>query len=115
MAGSFPRENSSFLFGLLSGGLDSLVERNRQLLALETAKNLDISSLKHWIDGNACITREETAYLLQPKDLLSTAPSSDDAVAQVEAWLEDRVIQCWKDFREVRREDPNKNLHNEDF
>jgi hypothetical protein len=90
------------LFRLLSCGLDSFVERNRQILALENAKTRDISSLKHWIEGNACIAREETAYLLQPKDLLSTAPLSDHAVAQVEAWLEDRISHCWKDFREVR-------------
>ncbi|KEF52909.1 uncharacterized protein A1O9_10815 [Exophiala aquamarina CBS 119918] len=89
------------LFRLLSGVLDSMVERNRQILALETAKTRDISSLKHWVEGNACIAREETAYLLQPKDLLSTVPVSDDAVAQVEAWLEDKIIHWWKDFREL--------------
>lgn len=106
-AGIFLTE--THLLQLLSGGLDSLVERNRQILTLKTAKIRDISSLKHWIEGNACITREESAYLLQREDLLSTTSLSDDAVANVEAWLEDRIVQCWKDYREVSK--PQKALH----
>ncbi|KIW77439.1 hypothetical protein Z517_09885 [Fonsecaea pedrosoi CBS 271.37] len=81
--------------------LYSMIERSRQILSLEPAKTRDISSLDHWVDGNACLARDETAYLLRPRDLVSIAPLPDDAVARVESWLADRLMHCWKDFREL--------------
>ncbi|OAL35473.1 hypothetical protein AYO20_05323 [Fonsecaea nubica] len=82
-------------------GLDSMIERSRQILSLDPAKTRDISSLNHWVEGNACLARDETAYLLRPRDLVSIAPLPDDAVARVESWLADRLMHYWKDFREL--------------
>jgi len=80
---------------------DTLVERNHRMLGLKAAKSRDVSSLQNWVNGNACLAREETAYLTHCKDLLSIAPSGDDAVTQLRPWVEDKLIRFYKGFHEV--------------
>jgi hypothetical protein len=79
-----------------------MVERNYRMLAYEAAKPRDVLSLQNWVNGNACLAREETAYLTHCKELLSIAPSDDGAVTQLKAWVEDNLIRFYKCFRKVR-------------
>jgi hypothetical protein len=86
----------------LTDNADAMVERNHRMLAYEAAKPRDVLSLQNWVNGNACLAREETAYLTHCKELLSIASSDDGAVTQLEAWVEDNLIRFYKCFREVR-------------
>lgn len=80
---------------------DALVDRNHRMLMFEAAKSRDVLSLQNWVDGNACLAREEAAYLAHGRDLLSIAPAGDDAVTQLRPWVEDKLIRFYKGFREV--------------
>lgn len=71
------------------------------MLGFDVAKPRDVLSLQNWVNGNACLAREETAYLTQCKDLLSMASSDDNAVTRLEAWVEDKLIRFYKGFRQV--------------
>jgi hypothetical protein len=71
------------------------------MLKLEAAKPRDVLSLQNWVNGNSCLAPAETAYLTYCKELLSVAPSDDDAVTRLEAWIEDSLIRFYGGFREV--------------
>ena len=71
------------------------------MLGFESARSRDVLSLQNWVNGNACLAREEAAYLTHCKDLLSIAPSGDDAVTQLRPWVEDKLIRFYKGSREV--------------
>ncbi|KAA6413164.1 MAG: hypothetical protein FRX48_02908 [Lasallia pustulata] len=79
---------------------DALVERNQRMLGFEVAKPRDVLSLQNWVNGNACLAREETAYLTRCKDLLCVASSNDSAVTRLEAWVEDNLICFYRGLRE---------------
>ena len=81
--------------------IDALVERNQRMLGFEVAKPRDVLSLQNWVNGNACLAREETAYLTRCKDLLCVASSNDSAVTRLEAWVEDNLICFYRGLREV--------------
>lgn len=90
--------------------VDALIERNHRILGLEAASPRDVSNLRNWVDGNACLARQETAYLTRDEDLLTVAPSRDRSVMNVEAWVEDCLIrffrwchQVWNLLRERNR------------
>jgi hypothetical protein len=72
------------------------------MLGFEAAKPRDVLSLQNWVNGNACLAREETAYLARCNELLSVASSDDGAVTRLEAWVEDNLIRFYKGFRKVR-------------
>jgi hypothetical protein len=80
---------------------DALVERNHRILNFKAAEPRDILSLQNWVDGNACLAREETAYLARCNELLSVASSDDGALAQIEAWMEDYLIRFCSGFCKV--------------
>ena len=77
------------------------MERNNRALGYETAKTRHVSSLRHWVDGNACIARAETAYLRYGADLVTLATTNDRAINQLEAWIEDVLIRIGRKFRIV--------------
>ena len=81
---------------------DSLVERNHRMLGFENAKYRHISSLQSWLEGNGCIARAETAYLQQGEDLVTLTSTSDNALDQLEAWIEHAMIWISKNSRIVR-------------
>jgi len=63
----------------LGGVPDELIERNRRVFSLETAKPRNVANLLNWVNGNGCIARNETAYL-SCQDLLSVTVQDDAAV-----------------------------------
>jgi hypothetical protein len=72
---------------------DSLIERNHRILNFQNPSSRDVSSLRNWVEGNACLARAEFAYLSR-KDLFSMA-EQDTAIARTEAFVEDFMIQCF--------------------
>ncbi|KAL9124339.1 MAG: hypothetical protein Q9217_006322 [Psora testacea] len=80
---------------------DALLERNSRIFSLERAKLRNILSLQHWIDGNACLARRETAYLGHYEDLVAVAPSGDRFVASLEAWVEAALVRFYRWFPKV--------------
>jgi hypothetical protein len=71
------------------------------MLSFDEAKPRDVLSLQNWVDGNACLARDETTYLSCCKELLSIASPNDDTVARLESWVEDNLIRFYKGFRDV--------------
>jgi hypothetical protein len=72
------------------------------MLSLRPAERRDVESLNHWLDGNGCLAEEESAYLTHHGELVSLAPASDNAMLQIESWVEDKFIRLWSGFRKVR-------------
>jgi len=70
------------------------------MIGFDTAKARNVSSLQNWVNGNACLARDETAYL-QAKDLTSVVSASDDTITRVEELVEDGLIYLYKGFRDV--------------
>lgn len=71
------------------------------MLGYETAKPRDVLSLQNWVNGNACLAREETEYLTHYHELLSVAPSDDGAITRLESWVEDILIRFYKGLGKV--------------
>ena len=82
--------------------LDQFVERTSRILRLQSAEGRDIASLQNWVEATGCLAREETAYLGFHSDLASLAPTGDGAVLQLETWVEDKLLQYWQGFRNVK-------------
>ncbi|ETS86571.1 hypothetical protein PFICI_00399 [Pestalotiopsis fici W106-1] len=77
---------------------DDFVERTTRILSLGKAQHRDVESLQNWLDGNGCLAREEAAYLSH-RELITLAPPRDNAIAQFEAWIEDKLIRFDRNFR----------------
>jgi hypothetical protein len=72
------------------------------MLNFSPAQQRDVKSLQNWLDGTGYLAREERAYLSHHRELVSLAPAGDNAIVQLEAWVEDKFIRHWRDFRKVR-------------
>jgi hypothetical protein len=79
---------------------DSYIERTRQVLGSVSGSVRDNTSLRNWLVGTACVSRQETAYL-NHEDLISLASPSDRATSQLEVWIEDALIKYCPGFRTV--------------
>ncbi|MCJ1236843.1 hypothetical protein MMC14_004825 [Varicellaria rhodocarpa] len=78
---------------------DTLVKRNNTMLEFRDAIPRDISSLKHWVEGNASLARDETAYLERDTDLMSVVGVEDNALSRLLALLEHFLVRNFKRFR----------------
>ncbi|KAL2011080.1 hypothetical protein VTN00DRAFT_3798 [Thermoascus crustaceus] len=72
---------------------DNLLARNAQILQFNNATPRAVMSLRNWINGNACIAREETEFLENDHDLLTLATPEDSTLKDIEDWVEHRLIQ----------------------
>jgi hypothetical protein len=71
------------------------------MLKFNAAKPRDILSLQNWVNGSACLAREETAYLTRGDDLFCSASPNESCIKATEDWLEDNIIHFYKGFRKV--------------
>ena len=55
------------------------------MLSFEPAKLRDVLSLQNWVNGSACLAKDEMSYLTGCKELLSIAFSDDGVATQLEA------------------------------
>jgi hypothetical protein len=72
------------------------------MLNFGAAQQRDIKSLQNWLEGTGSLAREERAYVTHHQELISLAPTGDSAILQLEAWVEDKCIRLWRDFRKVK-------------
>ncbi|KAI7781661.1 hypothetical protein LA080_014427 [Diaporthe eres] len=90
---------------------DRFVQDTHRMMSLNTAQPRDIQSLQNWLGGNGCLAEEECAYLAHCGELVCLAPAGDNAMLQLEAWVEDRLVRFWQNFRKGRyhtvSDDPN--------
>lgn len=70
--------------------IDELAARTYQSMGYSAAQGRDVQSLRNWREGNGCMARKETTYLAHQKELVSLVPAGDNAVTQLEAWVEDK-------------------------
>lgn len=80
---------------------DVFLERTNRTLNFGTAQQRDVESLQNWLSGTGCLAREETAYL-GDRELISLAPAGDNAIIQLETWVENQLIRFSRRFRKVR-------------
>ncbi|KAM3080652.1 hypothetical protein ACMFMG_005587 [Clarireedia jacksonii] len=83
---------------------DHFVESTSRMLNLNQARRRNVQSLQNWLDGTGCLAREETEYLAHQRELVSLAPAGDNAVLQLEVWVEDKLNSFYRGFRKVREE-----------
>ncbi|PVH92912.1 hypothetical protein DM02DRAFT_677192 [Periconia macrospinosa] len=81
---------------------NAMVERNNKMLTCVPASSRNILSLQNWVNGNACLAREETAYLTYLNDLVSVTSSGDDMADIFKAWIEDKLVGLCRIFSKVR-------------
>ncbi|KAI3326575.1 hypothetical protein HD806DRAFT_487626 [Xylariaceae sp. AK1471] len=72
------------------------------MLSFNFAQPRDVESLQNWLDNTGCLAREESAYLTRHRELVSLAPAGDNAMVQLEAWVEGKDIRLWPDFQKGR-------------
>ncbi|KAK5693657.1 hypothetical protein LTR97_010226 [Elasticomyces elasticus] len=84
---------------------DIFLERTQRALNLNPAKSRHIHSLQNWIQGTASLSRAETAYLDESKDLAQLALSGDDAMVRLETSVEDLLIRFYRGIRKSQHYD----------
>ncbi|KAI0549270.1 hypothetical protein F4679DRAFT_272939 [Xylaria curta] len=77
---------------------DQFIEKTNRVLSFGSAQPRDIESLQNWLDGTGCLAREETEYL-SSRDLMSLAPTVDNATMLLETWIEAKLIHFYRGFR----------------
>lgn len=82
---------------------DDLIERTQRMLEYRPAPERTVQNLREWTRNNACMAREETAYLDQAGDLVSIVSPKDDALDMVEEVLEDAFVRFCGPRRKVCR------------
>ncbi|KAI1438308.1 hypothetical protein GGR50DRAFT_705287 [Xylaria sp. CBS 124048] len=75
---------------------DTSMKRHYDVLGFETASHRNTTNLEHWVEGNGCIARAETAYLKRTGDLLTVARPQDSALAWFERLVEDGRVYASK-------------------
>jgi hypothetical protein len=80
---------------------DQFIDNTHRMLSINHAQQRDIESLQNWLEGNVCLSEEESAYLTHGRDLVSLAPVEDSATLQFETWVESGFIQLWRKFSTV--------------
>ncbi|KAH8807489.1 hypothetical protein F5884DRAFT_857066 [Xylogone sp. PMI_703] len=75
---------------------DELVERTRRMYSYENPNPRIVESLRNWLSGNACIARNETAFLECGEDLVTLSPLEDGAVSWLGENLPDSIVRLVK-------------------
>ena len=80
---------------------DSFSEKIHRTLSFDPAPVRDVLSLQNWVDDTSCLSRDETAYLENERELISLVPSGDNTIKKLEDWIEDQLIRYYKGFQAV--------------
>lgn len=76
---------------------DAMLDRNCSILAFDNPRKRDITNLRNWIENTSSLARDETAYLLQPKDLMTMLSPHDHALSRLSPLLKGLI----RTFRSV--------------
>lgn len=80
---------------------DRFAKSTREMLALSAAQPQDVQSIKNWLDGTGCVARDERMYLDHERELVALSPAGDNAVLQLETWVEKKLagLSGWRHAR----------------
>ncbi|KAI1204900.1 uncharacterized protein F4807DRAFT_445525 [Annulohypoxylon truncatum] len=84
---------------------DQLIEHTNRILNLQLTERRDIESLQNWVDATGCLSKDETAYLSYPNELVCLVPVLDSVARQFETWVEDKLVRYLHCFRRNRFHD----------
>ncbi|KAF2804949.1 uncharacterized protein BDZ99DRAFT_397158, partial [Mytilinidion resinicola] len=90
---------------------DNFVERTRRMRESEDAEPRNVRSLQNWVNGNGCLSWEDTAYLTYCHDLRSVVPSKDGAAMRFEAWVEDCLVRLLRRHQNSSQPNLSKDPH----
>jgi hypothetical protein len=79
-----------------------MVEQSHRILSLPEPSDRDIQSLKNWVEGTSCLTRQESHYLENESDILNLSGPVDNAVTRIESLVEDLFFITAFIIRKVR-------------
>jgi hypothetical protein len=71
------------------------------MLSYDRAKSRDVLSLRNWVDGTACLARNESEYL-EERDLITLGTTQDNALSFLQDWIEDRFMYWYSGYRQVK-------------
>jgi hypothetical protein len=80
---------------------DLFVERLSRSLSYGTAQEREVQSLRNWVNNKGCLSRNETAYLANTRELMCLAHPADSAMNWLENLVEDMLIRFYKGFRKA--------------
>ena len=80
---------------------DAILDRNRRILAFDDPRETDITNIQNWVENTSSLAQDETAYLLQPKDLMTIVSPQDAASARLTPLLEGVMRTLYRLFRKV--------------
>ncbi|MCJ1311285.1 hypothetical protein MMC25_004956 [Agyrium rufum] len=80
---------------------DSFAASIHHTLSLAPAQPRDVLSLQNWVGGTSSLSRDETAYLNQERELMTLASPNDHAMKKFEDWVEDQFVRHKRGIREV--------------
>ena len=80
---------------------DAIVDRNRRILAFDDPRETDITNIQNWVENTCSLAQDETAYLLQSKDLMTILSPQDAASARLTPLLEGVMRTLYRLFRKV--------------
>ncbi|KAH7230719.1 hypothetical protein B0J15DRAFT_506240 [Fusarium solani] len=89
---------------------DELLEGSQRALAYERPHEKYTSSLQHWLAGNACIARKETAFLKNDDDLLTLSSMEDGVVKWLERTVCDKIVCHLGKGSEPKSRDPRVHI-----
>lgn len=78
-----------------------MLDRNRSILTFDNPRKRDVKNLQNWVENTSSIAQDETAYLNQPRDLLTTLSPQDDALSRLAPLLEGFMRTLYRVFRKV--------------
>ena len=71
------------------------------MLSRKTPSSRSIARFQYWVNGNCCLARGETDYLLRGRDLIGLATVKDNAIQQLVTWVGDRLMWVSRSLRMV--------------
>lgn len=80
-----------------------MLDRNRSILTFDNPRRSDVKNLQNWVENTSSIAQDETAYLSQPRDLLTTLSPQDDALSRLAPLLEGVMRTLYRVFSKVSR------------
>ncbi|KAH7354607.1 hypothetical protein BKA65DRAFT_496671 [Rhexocercosporidium sp. MPI-PUGE-AT-0058] len=78
---------------------DCFLEKTHRMLSYDRAKSRDVSSLRNWVDGTACLARNESEYL-EERDLITLGTTQDNALSFIQDWIEDKLMYWYSGYRQ---------------
>ena len=79
---------------IMSPRVDAMLDRTRRVIAFHSPRKRDITNLRNWVENTSSLARDETAYLLQPDDLMAIPSPQDDALSRLSPLLEGLIRTC---------------------